>query len=204
MEEKREIEEEVEKIEDFKIGSSELDGALVLDKELRVILHQQIVDEFAEPNIRAWVRHELEEIIGGLIWRIRDRILDAILKKVEEAVLEKGIESSIRGMAEEEIRVKVEEILDSRKGEIAQSAVQKVVQRNEIKIEEVVSEELEKQRPKIEEKVNEYLSRGESAIVRHEVSLMLDKYNDLDILVRKIQRQVEDLSREIDRLGRRM
>ena len=197
--------EEKKEIEDLKIGSSELDGALVLDKELREILHQQIADEFAKPNIRALVKHELEEIIGGLIWRVRNRILDALLKKVEEAVLKKGIvESTIRGVAEEEIRVKVEEILDSRKGEIAQSAVQKVIQRNEIKIEEVVSEELEKQRPKIEEKVNEYLNQGESAIVRHEVSLLLDRYNGLDMLIRGIQGQVEYLSREIDRLGRRM
>ena len=171
---------------------------------LRREIHRAVRKEFKRRAVRCWVRHELEEILGNIIYNnvdwIAERIVDEVTKKLKDDL--KDIEEKIIKDVSEYVKNKLD--LDSyisreRIKERIDDMIEIEVKRRilfgiEDKINDLVEKEFENYKPLIKEKIEKMSDTMIAELVIKQLSIVLDEVRMLKDEVFRIKSNMTSMN----------
>jgi len=183
----------------------DLGSALGDVEKMREIIHEVIEKEFRKEAVKAWVRHELEEVVGTIIWRATDRVAKSILNEIMEKI---GSVDELKREVIEEVsdriysRISLEDYFTSR--EIKDRVNEKISSNvgREVKLmidreleiyRAKVREEIEKSLPDIKKELNKILESNLGEIVVRQIGILLDEVRHLKEDIHRIEERLRSI-----------
>jgi len=183
----------------------DLGSALRDVEKMRGLIHEIIEKEFRKEAVKAWVRHELEEVVGTIIWRATDTIANSILNEIREKI--GNIDKLKREVIEEvsdriyskisledyftsrEIKDRVNEKISSNVGREVKLMIDRELEIYRAK----VREEIEKSLPDIKKELNKILESNLGEIVVRQIGILLDEVRHLKEDIRRIEERLRSI-----------
>ena len=183
----------------------DLGSALRDVEKMRGLIHEIIEKEFRKEAVKAWVRHELEEVVGTIIWRATDTIANSILNEIREKI--GNIDKLKREVIEEvsdriyskisledyftsrEIKDRVNEKISSNVARKVELMIDRELETYRAKVREVI----EKSLPDIKKELNKILESNLGEIVVRQIGILLDEVRHLKEDIRRIEERLRSI-----------
>jgi hypothetical protein len=200
----------------YPLTDVDLIGAFQEMEKMRAQIRDAVRTEFEQGAVKAWVRHELEEILGHIIWRHVNSIAGRIIAGVEETIETK---LKLGDLTVKEAKVKAVEIIADKivtemnlksyytqselNAEIKKMTKEKIANAVEKHIANIVvaptmeemRAEVRAQLPNIKQAVQDMLKTQFGEMVIRQLSILLDQLTGINENIRGLNERMIEMER---------
>ena len=172
-------------------------------ERMRELIHEAIKKEFEKDAVRMWVKHELEEVIGHIIWKsvngLAENIISNVKKEIKEALDVKEIKNQIVTELANKIYKQLDpkdiwkyrnlelEIRSTLDGIVSKEVTAMVKEKLE-NYEKEIDKQIQESLPNIKQKLDELLNSNFGEIVVKQLGILLDQIKYLAERVKELEK----------------